>query len=180
MYALQNISEDHRLRCVAPLIYELKDWHKSFPPPLVKPRKLLFRRQAALLELGYYHASILLIRPFITHPYPHQDQKKTAVDAFLKLCCEAIKLALKSIADIAHLDADPRMFKALWYVHQVSFCCISTAHLLPRIREYQKRYSDQALSTFDSVDAELRELADRTTKVLAEDTGEFSPGHDMP
>lgn len=58
----------------------------------------------------------------------------------------------------------------------MSFCCISTVHLLPRIREYQKRYSDQALSTFDSVDAELRELADRTTKALAEDTGEFSPG----
>lgn len=68
------------------------------------------------------------------------------------------------------------MFKALWYVHQVSFCCISTIRLLPYIREYQKKYSDQALSTFDSVDAELRELADKTTKALAEDAGQFSPG----
>lgn len=69
VYPLQYISEDHRLRYVAHLLYELKDWHKSFPPGLAKPRNLLFRRQAALLELGYYHASILLTRPFVKHPY---------------------------------------------------------------------------------------------------------------
>lgn len=58
----------------------------------------------------------------------------------------------------------------------MSFCCISTVHLLPHIREYQKKYSGEASSTFDSVDSELRELADRATKALAEDTGEFSSG----
>lgn len=175
IYTLRDISEDDRLRCVVCLLSEIKEWRRDFPPTLVQPRNPLFRRQAALLELGCYHASILLTRPFITHPYPHQGQKTAAVDAFLKICCETVKLTLKSTADISQLDADPRMFKALWYVHQVSFCCISTVHLLPRIREYQKRYSDQALSTFDSVDAELRQLADRATKALAEDTGVICP-----
>jgi len=81
------------------------------------------------------------------HPCPHRGKKKALVDASLQICCEAVKLALQSAADIARLDADPCMFKALWYVHQVSFCCMSTIHLLPRIREYQKKYSFQALGT---------------------------------
>ncbi|KAK0740431.1 hypothetical protein B0T18DRAFT_393254 [Schizothecium vesticola] len=177
VYTLRDISEDHRFGCIVCLVSELKKWRRRLPPGLAQPPNHLFRRQAALLELSYHHALILLTRPFITHPYPHRGQKKALVDASLKICCEAVKLALQSTADVARLDADPRMFKTLWYVHQVSFCCISTIHLLPRIREYQKKYSGQALWTFfDSVDAELRELADRTTKALAEDTGPFSPG----
>lgn len=179
VYTLRDVPEDERLACAYRRGADVEDWHTNLPPLISKQRETtllpIFRRQATLLRLAYYHAQMLVYRPFLMAPYPHWGERKRAADSAVRDCLEACRLTTTVFFDLAR-NMQPRMFGTIWYAHQVGYCAASIMYMIPHFRERQRLFGGPHYRGYESTDKQKMELADRVADTLADGTNPYSPG----
>ncbi|PYH76297.1 hypothetical protein BO82DRAFT_387403 [Aspergillus uvarum CBS 121591] len=89
---------------------------------------LTYQRQYTVLNLAFYHAQVLLYRPFIlkdfghsTVPRPQNDKSFELVRKYTGLCLEA---AMKIAAIVRELCDRGRMYSTFWFTHYYTFSAI--------------------------------------------------------
>ncbi|RAL01120.1 Zn(II)2Cys6 transcription factor [Aspergillus ibericus CBS 121593] len=94
---------------------------------------LTYQRQYTVLNLAFYHAQILLYRPFILRHFgtnnrerSRNDSSSRAVDQYIKVCLVA---AMKIAAIIRELCEKRRMYSTFWFTHYYAFSAIMILYL---------------------------------------------------
>ncbi|KAK0639111.1 hypothetical protein B0T16DRAFT_462816 [Cercophora newfieldiana] len=177
VYTLRDIPEEDRLKCAARLADDVESWQKKLPY-LMQQRETsllpVFRRQSIILRLAYYHAQMLVYRPFLMAPYPHWGDNKRIADHAVKELLETCRLVSVYFFDLAR-NLEPRMFGTIWYAHQVGYCASAIIYFTPHFRERQQLFGGPNYRGYEGTDEKRKELADRMTEILA-NTNPYSPG----
>ncbi|KAK0613296.1 fungal-specific transcription factor domain-containing protein [Immersiella caudata] len=178
VYTLRDVPEDERLECAARLCEDVEAWQKNLPP-LMQQRETallsIFRRQSTILKLAYYHAQMLVYRPFLTAPYPHWGDKKRRADHAVKEVLEIARHTSVLFFDLAR-NLQPRMFGTIWYAHQVGYLAAGIIYFVPHFRERQRLFGGPQYRGYEGTDEKRKEIADRMTDILATVTNPYSPG----
>ncbi|RAH67462.1 uncharacterized protein BO66DRAFT_457958 [Aspergillus aculeatinus CBS 121060] len=89
---------------------------------------LTYQRQYTVLNLAFYHAQVLLYRPFILKDFghstvtrPQNDKSLESVRKYTGLCLEA---AMKIAAIVRELCDRGRMYSTFWFTHYYTFSAI--------------------------------------------------------
>ncbi|KAK0634329.1 hypothetical protein B0T17DRAFT_586197 [Bombardia bombarda] len=142
VYSFREISETDRLASARRYIKELETWKACLPWLLSHLRVTMllpiFRRHSTLLKIAHHHAQILVLRPFLTSPYPRgTKQEKRAYHDIIRGLVEAYRFIFVTFNGMQR-DLDQSHFHALWYPSQVAYCAIAIMWMLSHIRERQR------------------------------------------
>ncbi|KAK4444052.1 fungal-specific transcription factor domain-containing protein [Podospora aff. communis PSN243] len=178
VYTLRDVPEEERLECAARLAGDVEAWQRNLPP-LMQQRETallsIFRRQSTILRLAYYHAQMLVYRPFLTAPYPHWGDKKRLADHAVKEVLEVARHTSVMFFDLAR-NLQPRMFGTIWYAHQVGYIAAGIIYFTPHFRERQSLFGGPHYRGYEGTDEKRKEIADRMTDILDTGTNPYSPG----
>ncbi|KAE8138932.1 fungal-specific transcription factor domain-containing protein [Aspergillus pseudotamarii] len=115
---------------------KMTEWRKELSQfldlPNVNIMKVTYQRQYTVLNLAFYHAQILLYRPFLLkgftlltkEPSRRNDKLQGTIDQNIKSCLEA---AMKVVSIVHDLSAKGRMYRAFWvlkFTHYYAFSAI--------------------------------------------------------
>lgn len=186
VYSLNDTSEEERLERAWKLATVIDEWKAQLPFLMgsmkVTLLELTYRRQAILLQFAYWHAQMLVYRPFMTAPYPWDREKKRIADIAIRNCIEAARSTLSVAILLARQQSERDMshFHTIFYAHYVTYLACSIIYIIPHIRQRQK-----LLDTTPSgvppryhradTDAKFYHQAQRALKALAQSTNRFSP-----
>ncbi|XRM47112.1 hypothetical protein ABZX51_010113 [Aspergillus tubingensis] len=111
---------------------ELTSWRQEISTFLDTPNvdllMLTYQRQYTVLNLAFYHAQILLYRPFILRNFgiislesPRDGPSNKPVDDYIEICLDA---AMRIAAIIRELCEKRRMYNTFWFTHYYAFSAI--------------------------------------------------------
>ncbi|KAF2718500.1 hypothetical protein K431DRAFT_136038 [Polychaeton citri CBS 116435] len=123
----QNLHRSRRLDNMVVLNTELDQWQKTLPVILsgmIHPSSLvpIFRRQYAVLQLGYSHAVMLVNRSLLLGGY----KKPTSAQQHISTCMLAAKSTLDSILALV---TERHMYPSLWLTQYVAFTALSVVYV---------------------------------------------------
>ncbi|GKZ33611.1 hypothetical protein AbraIFM66950_003519 [Aspergillus brasiliensis] len=111
---------------------ELTRWRQEISSFLDTPNvdllMLTYQRQYTVLNLAFFHAQILLYRPFILRNFgnisrerPREDSSNKPLDDYIEICLDA---AMRIAAIIRELCKKRRMYSTFWFTHYYAFSAI--------------------------------------------------------
>ncbi|OGM47149.1 Zn(II)2Cys6 transcription factor [Aspergillus bombycis] len=133
LYGIQRSTLAVQASAAARYAAEMAQWRKELSEfvdlPNVNLLKITYQRQYTVLNLAFYHAQILLYRPFLLKgftllskgPSRRNDKLQGAIDQNIKSCLEA---AMKVVAIVHDLSTNGKMYRAFWFTHYYAFSAI--------------------------------------------------------
>lgn len=123
LYGIQRSTLTAQASAAAKYGAEMTQWRKELSEfldlPNVNIMKITYQRQYTVLNLAFYHAQILLYRPFLLKGFTllikehsrRNDKLQGTIDQNIKSCLEA---AMKVVSIVHDLSAKGRMYRAFW------------------------------------------------------------------
>ncbi|RAL16757.1 Zn(II)2Cys6 transcription factor [Aspergillus homomorphus CBS 101889] len=133
--------------------------------PSVDLLMLTYQRQYTVLNLAFYHAQILLYRPFILKDFglsiatPRSQSDRAVVEStrkYTELCLEA---AMKIAAIVRELCNRRRMYSTFWFTHYYAFSAIVVLYVRVVQGSTLVNRSDQLRSYLRIAEQAQRDLA---------------------
>ncbi|KAB8242796.1 fungal-specific transcription factor domain-containing protein [Aspergillus flavus] len=136
LYGIQRSSLTVQASAAAKYGAEMARWRKELTGfldlPNVNIMKVTYQRQYTVLNLAFYHAQILLYRPFLLkgftlltkEPSRRNDKLQGTIDQNIKSCLEA---AMKVVSIVRDLSTAGRMYRAFWvlqFTHYYAFSAV--------------------------------------------------------
>ncbi|KAJ4357248.1 uncharacterized protein N0V89_001823 [Didymosphaeria variabile] len=170
VYSIKQIPEQERITSAHRLSSELQKWKAQLPPILgvVNPSSLIpsFRRQAIALKISYYHAVMLVHRPFLLKNINrHSQEIRALAEQGIDECIVAAQSVLEIVDRMAR---DGKLFHAFWWTHYVSFCALVVVYVWAIQR---KNNDEDAVQRYPGI----FDRAERCLNHLAQATATNSP-----
>ncbi|PYI12332.1 hypothetical protein BO78DRAFT_402266 [Aspergillus sclerotiicarbonarius CBS 121057] len=146
---------------------DLTRWRQELSSFLDSPNvdllMLTYQRQYTVLNLAFYHAQILLYRPFILRHFgsinrerSRNDCSNRTVDQYIKVCLAA---AMKIAAIIRELCEKRRMYSTFWFTHYYAFSAIMILYLRVIQLAAQKGDAEEVSKYLQTGERAQRDLA---------------------
>ncbi|EHA21344.1 hypothetical protein ASPNIDRAFT_191550, partial [Aspergillus niger ATCC 1015] len=137
MYGVHRGGSQAEVSAAAQHGAELTRWRQEISSFLDTPNvdllMLTYQRQYTVLNLAFYHAKILLYRPFILRNFgmvsrerPRDDSFNRPVNDCIEICLDA---AMKIAAIIRELCEKRRMYNTFWFTHYYAFSAIMILYI---------------------------------------------------
>ncbi|KAL3425254.1 fungal specific transcription factor domain-containing protein [Phlyctema vagabunda] len=183
LYALRPPSSANRVILAGRYTKDLLEWRKSLSrfldaenvdTSLLLP---LFQRQRNVLNLGYYHALILIHRPFILNNFASLNGRSKRAGSVNKdkNVAECLNAAMNVATIVNELAEGQQMFKAFWFTQYFAFCAVVVLYIYTiqqrnAPEETYLRYLNAASKCQSQISAVAvkESLAQRYTVVLEE------------
>ncbi|PQE30831.1 fungal specific transcription factor domain-containing protein [Rutstroemia sp. NJR-2017a WRK4] len=187
LYSIKPPSSKLRVTLTAKHSMALKDWRAGLSrfldadgidTSLMIP---LFQRQRNVLNLAYWHAQILVYRPFLLSDFAslyrddHRNRRlsfTSTTDNNITACLDA---AMKITSIVNDLTESGQMYQAFWFTHYFAFCAVVVLYVytIQRkhcLREEQTKYFEAAILCHSQIStrAKKESLAQRYSVVLDE------------
>ncbi|KNG91227.1 hypothetical protein ANOM_000297 [Aspergillus nomiae NRRL 13137] len=133
LYGIQRSTLAVQASAAAKYAAEMAQWRKELSEfvdlPNVNLLRITYQRQFTVLNLAFYHAQILLYRPFLLKgftllskgPSRRNDKLQGTIDQNIKSCLEA---AMKVVSIVHDLSTNGKMYRAFWFTHYYAFSAI--------------------------------------------------------
>ncbi|KAE8359476.1 fungal-specific transcription factor domain-containing protein [Aspergillus caelatus] len=156
LYGIQRSTLTAQASAAAKYGAEMAQWRKELSEfldlPNVNIMKITYQRQYTVLNLAFYHAQILLYRPFLLkgftlltkEPSRRNDKLQGTIDQNIKSCLEA---AMKVVSIVHDLSAKGRMYRAFWFTHYYAFSAIVVLYV-HYIRSRSRQSTTDADTTY--------------------------------
>ncbi|KAB8224364.1 fungal-specific transcription factor domain-containing protein [Aspergillus novoparasiticus] len=139
LYGIQRSSLTVQASAAAKYGAEMARWREELTDfldlPNVNIMKVTYQRQYTVLNLAFYHAQILLYRPFLLkgftlltkEPSRRNDKLQGTIDQNIKSCLEA---AMKVVSIVHDLSAAGKMYRAFWVIQFTHYYAFSAVVVL--------------------------------------------------
>ncbi|KAE8378035.1 fungal-specific transcription factor domain-containing protein [Aspergillus bertholletiae] len=133
LYGIQRLALATQASAATKYGAEMAQWRRELSEfldlPSVNLLKVTYQRQYTVLNLAFYHALILLYRPFLLKgftpltkdPSGRNDGLQGTIDQNIKSCLEA---AMKVVSIVRDMCTNGRMYRAFWFTHYYAFSAI--------------------------------------------------------
>ncbi|KAK0118637.1 hypothetical protein ONS96_011726 [Cadophora gregata f. sp. sojae] len=136
LYAIRAPSLPDRVNLTAKYAEELSNWRKglarflngdSVDTSLLIP---LFQRQRNVLNLAYYHALILVYRPFLLSNFASLNSRNNRLRGapgspdMDKNVSECLNAAMNVALIVDELHESKQVFRGFWFTHYFAFCAV--------------------------------------------------------
>ncbi|KAF9894711.1 hypothetical protein FE257_006601 [Aspergillus nanangensis] len=133
LYGIRKSSLDSQAAAAAKHAADMTQWRHELASFLDTPNINLlmptYQRQCTVLNLAFYHAQILLYRPFVLKSFTfltggvsrRNDDLHETIESNVQSCLEA---AVKITSIVHELCENGKMYRAFWFTHYYAFSAI--------------------------------------------------------
>ncbi|ORY60209.1 fungal-specific transcription factor domain-containing protein [Pseudomassariella vexata] len=155
-YGLKTPSTQDRIELAKKFTLELEMWHEDMGlllgdngihTSLLLP---LFQRQRNVLNLAYWHAQLLVHRPFLLSNFASLSNYGTAQtrskknEAFRKNVEQCLEAATNITKAVEELEERKQLYRAFWFTYYFAFCAIVVLY----VHTIQQRTSSTPESSY--------------------------------
>ncbi|KAF7588877.1 hypothetical protein BBP40_005062 [Aspergillus hancockii] len=156
LYGIQRSALGSQVSAAHRYATRLAQWRKELSGfldlPSVNLLMLTYQRQYTVLNLAFYHAHILLYRPFVLKSFMsltkeitrRNGQLHNAINQNIEACLDA---ATKIVAIVHELCEGRKMYRAFWFTHYYAFSAVVVLYV-HFIRNCSHKSSPEANITY--------------------------------
>ncbi|KAE8146731.1 fungal-specific transcription factor domain-containing protein [Aspergillus avenaceus] len=137
LYGIRKLTLEALLSTAERYANRMREWRKELSPfldiPSVHLLMITYQRQYTVLNLAFYHAHILLYRPFVLKSLTPLKDRGGNRDGSLYVMAEqniqsCLEAAMKIVSIVHNLCENGRMYRAFWFTHYYAFSAIAVLY----------------------------------------------------